>query len=213
MHDINEAARNWVWQFFATDATGHDPYHTERVVTNAKPLAEAEGANIEIVELASWLHDLADDKFYDETSAGVKQVQSWLETNDLGQDDIDRIMGIINHVSFRGGFQEPMTTLEGKVVQDADRLDAIGALGIARTFMFGGAHGRPMHVPDAVVESPVSAEDYRNREVSVLQHFYDKLLHLKDQMNTTTGRRWAEARHDYMLQFLQRFEEEWDGRQ
>ena len=195
------------------DGSGHDWWHIFRVWTLAKKIAVEEKAQVEIVELGALLHDIADWKFHDgDDSIGPEIAREFLNNHDVEPNLSDSVVEIISTVSYKGaGVATPMKTLEGKIVQDADRLDAIGALGIARTFAYGGYKNRLIYHPD---EKPVlheSYEDYKKNEGHTINHFYEKLLLLKERMNTNTGKRIAEGRHKFMQSFLDQFYKEWDG--
>ena len=195
------------------DGSGHDWWHIFRVWTLAKKIAVEEKAQIEIVELGALLHDIADWKFHDgDDSIGPAIAREFLNNQNVEPNVSDSVVEIISTVSYKGaGVATPMKTLEGKIVQDADRLDAIGALGIARTFAYGGYKNRLIYHPD---EKPVlheSYEDYKKNEGHTINHFYEKLLLLKERMNTNTGKRIAEGRHKFMQSFLDQFYKEWDG--
>lgn len=194
------------------DSSGHDFSHIERVRALTQTIASEEGADQFICELAALLHDVADYKIAGDEEVGLARVRHWLETHNADSDTIRRVMDIIGAMSFAGGSQPPMATLEGQVVQDADRIDAIGAIGVARAFAFGGARGRPMHDPSIPPRVHMSTEEYRSAEAPTINHFYEKLLLLKDRLNTSHARRLAEERHRFMLAFLERFYAEWDGR-
>ena len=183
---------------FEGDASGHDFDHTLRVFHTATRLAQEEGADMETVQLAALLHDVDDRKLSPETYEGKLRAVNFLKENNIEEDKIREIICIISHISFSAQLPPP-ESIEGKCVQDADRLDALGAIGIARTFAFGGSRGRRLHDPLGVDEN------------ASVQHFYDKLLRLKDTMHTPTGRRLAEERDQYMRAFLQQFYAEWDG--
>ena len=195
------------------DGSGHDWWHIFRVWTLAKKIAVEEKAQLEIVELGALLHDIADWKFHDgDDSIGPAIAREFLNNQNVEPNVSDSVVEIISTVSYKGaGVATPMKTLEGKIVQDADRLDAIGALGIARTFAYGGYKNRLIYHPD---EKPVlheSYEDYKKNEGHTINHFYEKLLLLKERMNTNTGKRIAEGRHKFMQSFLDQFYKEWDG--
>ena len=195
------------------DGSGHDWWHIFRVWTLAKKIAVEEKAQVEIVELGALLHDIADWKFHDgDDSIGPAIAREFLNNHNVEPNLSDSVVEIISTVSYKGaGVATPMKTLEGKIVQDADRLDAIGALGIARTFAYGGYKNRLIYHPD---EKPVlheSYEDYKKNEGHTINHFYEKLLLLKERMNTNTGKRIAEGRHKFMQSFLDQFYREWDG--
>ena len=195
------------------DGSGHDWWHIFRVWTLAKKIAVEEKAQVEIVELGALLHDIADWKFHDgDDSIGPAIAREFLNNHNVEPNLSDSVVEIISTISYKGaGVATPMKTLEGKIVQDADRLDAIGALGIARTFAYGGYKNRLIYHPD---EKPVlheSYEDYKKNEGHTINHFYEKLLLLKERMNTNTGKRIAEGRHKFMQSFLDQFYREWDG--
>ena len=195
------------------DGSGHDWWHIFRVWTLAKKIAVEEKAQVEIVELGALLHDIADWKFHDgDDSIGPAIAREFLNNHNVEPNLSDSVVEIISTVSYKGaGVATPMKTLEGKIVQDADRLDAIGALGIARTFAYGGYKNRLIYHPD---EKPVlheSYEDYKKNEGHTINHFYEKLLLLRERMNTNTGKKIAEGRHKFMQSFLDQFYKEWDG--
>ena len=197
----------------AGDGSGHDWWHIFRVWTLAKKIAVEEKAQMEIVELGSLLHDIADWKFHGgDDSIGPAMVQEFLSTNDVDPQLTESVVDIVSTISYKGaGVATPMKTLEGKIVQDADRLDAIGALGIARTFAYGGYKNRLIYHPD---EKPVlhqSYTDYKKNEGHTINHFYEKLLLLRERMNTKTGKQIADGRHQFMQKFLEQFYREWDG--
>lgn len=195
------------------EGSGHDWWHVHRVRNVALRLAEEEGADPFVVELAALLHDVADHKFHggDET-AGPRAAREWLEGLGVDEPAVAHVSAIVAELSFRGaGVPTPMSTREGEVVQDADRLDAIGAIGVARTFAFGGSRGRPLHDPEAVPEAHGSFEAYKASRGPTVNHFHEKLLLLRDRMNTRAARRVAEERHRFMEAFLERFHREWDA--
>jgi len=195
------------------EGTGHDWWHVDRVRRVALRLAEEEGADPFVVELAALLHDVADHKFHggDET-AGPRAAREWLEALGVEEATVEHVCTIIAELSFKGaGVATPMSTREGEVVQDADRLDAIGAIGVARTFAFGGSRGRPLHDPEAAPEAHASFAAYKASRGPTINHFHEKLLLLRDRMNTAAARRVAEERHRFMEEFLDRFQREWDG--
>ncbi|MBK6524360.1 MAG: HD domain-containing protein [Crocinitomicaceae bacterium] len=199
---------------FADESTGHDWFHIERVWKNAKQIAATEGGDLFVIELAALLHDIADHKFVEDADAEAKRrIQAMLTKAEVGQHTIDRVIDIVLKSSFKGGIGEnPMTQLEGLIIQDADRLDAIGAIGIARTFAFGGKFGNLLYHPDIPPATFKNAEEYRKNRTHTINHFYEKLLLLKDKMNTPTGRKMAEQRHLFMQEFLNQFYNEWQGK-
>lgn len=195
------------------EGSGHDWWHVHRVRTMALRLAREEGADPYVVDLAALLHDVADHKFHggDET-AGPRVAGEWLESQGAGAETVEHVRAIIAGLSFKGaGVPTPMATPEGRVVQDADRLDAIGATGVARAFAYGGSRGRPMHDPAAAPEMHDSFERYKAGGGPTTNHFHEKLLLLRDRMNTASARRIAVGRHRFMEAFLERFHQEWDG--
>lgn len=192
---------------------GHDWFHIERVYKNALLIAENEECNLEIVKLAALLHDIADSKFHDDDeTVGPKVAKAFLEKEKASGETIVHILNIIEHISYKGGnFKKQFTSKELEIVQDADRLDAMGAIGIARTFNYGGFKNRPIYNPDIAPKLKMSKEEYKKNDDPTLNHFYEKLLLLKDKMNTKTGKKLAEERHDFMVKFLSQFYAEWDG--
>ncbi len=198
---------------FTNDTSGHDWYHMERVWKMARQLGEAEGADLFIVELAALLHDWADWKFSADQSKDTEEMKQLLRNHGATEDQIGNICEIIENVSFKGlEKRSTQSTLEGKVVQDADRLDAIGAIAIARVFAYGGHKGRPIYDPSIPLNVTLTNEQYLKNERSGLAHFFDKLLHLKDQINTESAKKIAEERHRYMEEYVERFLAEWDGK-
>ncbi len=196
----------------AGDSSGHDWWHIHRVRNLARFLARQEGADIFVVELAALLHDIADWKFHDgDETAGPRAARQWLESQQVAEAVIAEVTDIIATLSFKGaGVSCPMKTLAGQVVQDADRLDALGAIGIARTFAYGGHAGRAMYDPDVQPEHHASFAEYRAAEGTTLNHFTEKLLLLRDRMNTEAARRLAAERHAFLEEFHRRFLQEWN---
>lgn len=209
-----ESAADFVKQRFTNEYSGHDYWHIVRVVNNAKYLvAHEENVDADLVELSAWLHDVGDHKFFDGDEAkGHAFVRQWMVGAAMPEMDIERVMQVISEVSFKGAHvQDKPTSKEAQIVQDADRLDAIGALGIARAFAFGGSRDRLMYDPGVAAEQHDSFEAYKNGKGTTVNHFYEKLLLLKDRMHTDTARKLAEERHRFMEQFLDRFYREWEG--
>lgn len=193
---------------------GHDWFHILRVWKNAKLIAANEKVDIFIVELGALLHDIADSKFHngDET-IGPKVAREFLEKEQVHYSIIEQVENIISNISYKGGnFEQTFNSPELKVIQDADRLDAIGAIGIARCFNYGGFKNRPLYNPEIKPNLNLTKEEYKNSEAPTINHFYEKLLLLKDKMNTNTGKKIAEERHQYMESFLQQFYSEWEGK-
>lgn len=192
---------------------GHDWFHIERVLKNASTIAKGENCNLEVVQLGALLHDIADSKFHngDET-VGPRVAREFLESENVDEETIQHVIHIIENISYKGGnFERKFSSKELDVVQDADRLDAIGAIGIARAFNYGGFKNRTLHNPEIAPKTNMSKEEYKKNDSPTLNHFYEKLLLLKDLMNTGTGRQIAGERHRYMENFLAQFYAEWDG--
>ena len=195
---------------------GHDWFHIERVYKNALLISKKEHVDLFIVRLGALLHDIADAKFYDgDETMGPKMATEFLTTQQVDADVRAHIVNIINHISYKNSLSstgEKFTSKELEVVQDADRLDAIGAIGIARCFNYGGFKNRTLYNPEILPNLKMTKEEYKKSEAPTINHFYEKLLLLKDQMNTHTGKEIALERHRYMEQFLRQFYEEWDGK-
>lgn len=192
---------------------GHDWFHIERVYKNALLIAEEEECNLTVVKLSALLHDIADSKFHNgDESIGPKVAREFLDSQKVSEDIILHVIAIIENISFKGGnFEKKFHSKELEIVQDADRLDAIGAIGIARAFNYGGFKNRPLYNPNIQPNLNMSKEEYKNSESPTLNHFYEKLLLLKDKMNTKTGKKIAQKRHDFMVTFMSQFYSEWDG--
>jgi uncharacterized protein len=198
---------------FAGDSSGHDWHHTDRVRRTALAIAREEGGDSVVIELAALLHDVADWKFAGgDHLAGPRAARQWLEQNGAAPALVDHVEQIVAGLSFKGaGVPTPMATLEGQIVQDADRLDAIGAIGIARTFAYGGHKGQPIYDPDLPPTPHDSFAAYKRGGGSTINHFYEKLLLLADRMNTAAARRLAAQRHQFLEQFLEEFLAEWNA--
>ena len=192
---------------------GHDWFHIERVYKNALLIAQEEKCDLQIVQLGALLHDIADSKFHNgDESIGPKIAREFLESQQLDSEKISNIIAIIENISFKGGnFEKKFSSIELNIVQDADRLDAIGAIGIARAFNYGGFKNRALYDPKIAPKLKMSTEEYKKSQAPTLNHFYEKLLLLKDKMNTTTAKKIAEERHRFMESFLAQFYAEWDG--
>ena len=210
---LTERVAGHIRNKFAGEGSGHDWHHISRVRRLAKQIAAAEGANQDVAELAALVHDIADWKFHNgDDSVGPREAARLLREEGAAPDVIEQVVDIVRTISFKGaGVVTAMKTLEGLCVQDADRLDAMGAIGIARCFAYGGYAGRSMYDPDEPPVMHVTAEAYKASKGHSLNHFYEKLFLLKDRMNTATGRAMAEERHLYMEEFVRRFLKEWNG--
>jgi uncharacterized protein len=192
---------------------GHDWFHIERVHKNAMLIAQNEVCDVMIVKLGALLHDIADSKFNDgDESVGPKTARTFLEAEKVDKVTIDHVVKIIQNISYKGGnFEKTFTSIELDIVQDADRLDAIGAIGIARAFNYGGFKNRTLYDPQIAPNTKMTKEEYKNNHAPTLNHFYEKLLLLKDKMNTPSGKQIAKERHRYMEGFLSQFYAEWEG--
>ncbi|WP_297099458.1 HD domain-containing protein [uncultured Draconibacterium sp.] len=207
--ELISATENFIKQHFADDSSGHDWWHIHRVRNMAVHLAKKEGGDLFLIEMAALLHDLDDWKLSD--GENTSKTKSWLNQIGLAKNDIEKIEEIIEQVSFKGaGVETKAVSLEAQIVQDADRLDAIGAIGIARTFAYGGNKGRLLHHPDIEPQLHNSFEEYKKTTAPTINHFYEKLLLLKDRMNTKVAQEIAEERHRFMEDFLAQFFFEWD---
>lgn len=192
---------------------GHDWFHIERVYKNALLIAKEEVCNLQVVQLSALLHDIADSKFHngDET-IGPKIARQFLESAKVSDVIINHVVLIIENISFKGGnFDKKFPSAELDIVQDADRLDAIGAIGIARAFNYGGFKNRALYDPKIAPNTNMTIDEYKNSQAPTLNHFYEKLLLLKDKMNTSTGKKIAKERHRFMENFLAQFYAEWEG--
>ena len=192
---------------------GHDWFHIQRVYKNALLISSGETCDETVVKLGALLHDIADSKFHNgDESVGPKVAREFLESEGVSENIIVHVIQIIDNISFKGGNNEKrFSSIELDIVQDADRLDAIGAIGIARAFNYGGFKNRAMHDPQIAPKMNMTKEEYKSSQAPTINHFYEKLLLLKDKMNTSTGKEIAKKRHDYMQGFLAQFYAEWDG--
>jgi len=208
------ATKNFVRQELANAEGGHDWFHIERVYKNALLIAEEEDVNLDIIALGALLHDIADAKFHqgDET-VGPKKAKQFLQQQNVESATIEHVIKIIEHISFKGGnFQQQFHSKELAIVQDADRLDALGAIGIARTFNYGGFKNRKLYDPAIAPKLNMTKEEYKKGDNPTINHFYEKLLLLKDRMNTQKGKQIAQERHLFMEKFLEQFYAEWEGK-
>lgn len=212
--DIIEQTISYVKQELANAEGGHDWFHIERVWKSAKTIAQTEQANMLVVELGALLHDIADSKFNGgDEELGPQKAEAFLTSLSLSDDIIQQVVFIIRNISFKGGNNlTTQRTLELDIVQDADRLDAIGAIGIARAFNYGGFKNRELYNPAIKPNLNMSKEEYKNSNAPTLNHFYEKLLLLKDLMNTASGKKLAAQRHEFMEHYLTQFYNEWDGK-
>lgn len=213
---VIEKTKEFVRQKLEGEGSGHDWWHIHRVYNIAVNLAKDENTNADlfIIQLGALLHDIADWKFNGgDTNVGAEVSREFLKGLDVDDEIIEHVADIVKNVSFKGsGEKSQMKTLEGMIVQDADRLDAIGAIGIARTFAYGGHDNREMFNPNIKPQNHKTFEEYKNSRGTTINHFYEKLLLLKDLMNTKSGRKYAEKRHKFMEEYLEEFYAEWEGR-
>lgn len=208
-----ETTVEYVRQELQGAEAGHDWWHIQRVWSTAKTIGAAEQANMEVVELAALLHDIADSKFHNgDEEIGPRKAEQFMLSIGVSAETIEHVVAIIRNISFKGGKTErTFSSKELDVVQDADRLDAIGAIGIARTFNFGGYKNNEIYNPELPPQLNMSKEEYKLSKGTTINHFYEKLLLLKDRMNTATGKELALGRHQFMELFLEQFYAEWKG--
>lgn len=206
-----QQTETYVKDILAHDASGHDWFHIERVRKIALHLQQEEGGDPVIIEMAALLHDVADEKLINSEEEGLQKVATFLHKLGVCAEKQAHILAIIENMSFKGGHGGKVTTIEGKIVQDADRLDALGAIGIARTFAYGGKKGHLLYDPNVPYRHEMTKTEYREGKSTALNHFYEKLFKLKDLMNTKSAKQEAEKRHLYMEQFVQQFMKEWNG--
>ncbi|MEH7075478.1 HD domain-containing protein [Neobacillus drentensis] len=209
---IIEQTEVFVRNELGEDATGHDWFHVDRVRRNALHICKEEKAGDPfIIEMAALLHDISDEKLNESSEKGEEKLENFLRTIPLTDEDKKHIKQIIATISFKGGQNTILLTIEAEIVQDADRLDAIGAIGIARAFAYGGKKGQSIYDPSIAVRQEMTVEEYRKGKSTSIHHFYEKLLKLKDLLNTETAQKMAENRQQMMVTFLEQFYQEWDG--
>ena len=206
-----QKALDYARKTFENDFGGHDFFHTLRVYNMAVKIAQKEGADLTIVGLAALLHDVDDRKLSPETCTNKDNARRFLAENGVDVETIETICKIIGEIAYAGTDSVVPSTIEGKCVQDADRLDAIGAVGIGRVFAYGGSHNRYMYNPDIAPKLNMTAEEYHKSNSTTINHFYEKLFNLKDMMNTESAKIIAEGRERYMKEFVDIFLQEWDG--
>lgn len=204
-------AIEFVRHTFHDDHSGHDHFHTLRVYKMATRIAEQENADLTIVQLAALLHDVDDIKLSPETYENQDRARIFLREHNVSEKMIKTICEVISEISFKGTDSIIPQTIEGKCVQDADRLDAMGAIGIARAFAYGGSHNRVLHDPEIEPAIHMKADEYQNHISTTVNHFYEKLFQLKGLMNTSTAKKIAKQREDYMKSYISEFLDEWDG--
>lgn len=210
-----EATKTFVKETLKDAEGGHDWFHIERVYKNALLIAKGETVDLLVVTLGALLHDIADSKFHNgDSTIGPKVAGAFLLKHNLDSATINHVIKIIENISYSSniGIENVFKSIELDVVQDADRLDAIGAIGIARTFNYGGFKNRALYNPEIKPNLNLTKAEYKASNAPTINHFYEKLLLLKDMMNTKTGGKIAKQRHQYMVDFLQQFDAEWEGK-
>lgn len=205
-----EEAGEYIKELLGSDTTGHDFFHSERVYKTSLKIAKSEGGDSFVIGLAAWLHDADDVKLFSESS-DLEHARQFMTKHEVGSNIQERVCKIIHEISFKGTDSVKPSSLEGKIVQDADRLEAIGAIGIARAFAYGGKTGRKIYDPAEKPLLNMDEKTYRAHFDTSINHFYEKLLNLKDMMNTKTGKKLAESRHKFMENYLDEFFAEWNG--
>jgi len=207
---ILQKTAEYIQQEFSGDSSGHDWHHIARVRQNARRICAREGGDSFVVELSALLHDLDDWKFNDHEDDTPRKAEAWMQACGVEEEIARRVCRVIASVSYKGaGEKNQIESLEGCIVQDADRLDAIGAIGIGRAFAYGGYKNRPMYDPNSPPKLHATFEEYKSSKSATINHFYEKLLLLKERMNTAAAKELAEERHEFMLQFLEQFMKEW----
>ena len=211
MEQLVQNATKFIKEIFQNDFSGHDFFHSMRVYRTAINIAEAEHADMQVVALAALLHDVDDRKLSPMTAGKKENAARFMRSQNVSESEIRQVCQIIDEVSFKGTDSVRPSTLEGKCVQDADRLDALGAIGIARTFAYGGSHNRAIYDPELPPRTAMNQAQYYSSKSTSLNHFYEKLFLLEGMMNTETGKAIARKRTQYMQQFVDEFLNEWDG--
>ena len=211
MEQLVQNATKFIKEIFQNDFSGHDFFHSMRVYRTAMKIAEAEHADMEVVALAALLHDVDDRKLSPMTAEKKENAARFMRSQNVPESEIRQVCQIIDEVSFKGTDSVRPSTPEGKCVQDADRLDALGAIGIARTFAYGGSHNRTIYDPELPPRTAMNQAQYYSSKSTSLNHFYEKLFLLEGMMNTETGKAIARKRTQYMQQFVDEFLNEWDG--
>jgi len=212
---IIEKTKGFVKEKLNGEGTGHDYFHIERVLHTSRYIANKEGGDLFVVSLAALLHDISDHKFnHGDSNIGGNIAKEWLIRCEVQEELINHVSLIVKTISFKGGTNTiKQETLEGRIVQDADRIDAMGAIGIARTFAYGGYKNREIYNPEIKPKIYENYEVYQKSNQHTINHFYEKLLLLKDLMNTDTGKEIALKRHQFMESYLKQFYEEWNGKE
>lgn len=211
MKEIIKSTENLLKETFKRESTGHDWYHLNRVRNLALKIYKNEKVgNPFIIEMVALLHDFYDEKLWANPLEKKKDLERYLRNQLDDEKPIEQILSTIDSIAYKGGHGKLATSIEAKIVQDADRLDAIGAIGIARTFAYGGKSGQPLFDPELPIRTDMTYEEYRYGKTTTINHFYEKLLKLKDLMQTKTGKRMAKERHQYLEEFLSRFLKEWN---
>lgn len=211
MEQLVQNATKFIKEVFQNDFSGHDFFHSMRVYRTAINIAEAEHADMQAVALAALLHDVDDRKLSPMTAEKKENAARFMRSQNVSESEIRQVCQIIDEVSFKGTDSVRPSTPEGKCVQDADRLDALGAIGIARTFAYGGSHNRTIYDPELPPRTAMNQAQYYSSKSTSLNHFYEKLFLLEGMMNTETGKAIARKRTQYMQQFVDEFLNEWDG--
>lgn len=211
MEQLVQNATKFIKEVFQNDFSGHDFFHSMRVYRTAMKIAQAEHADLEVVALAALLHDVDDRKLSPATAEKKENATRFMRSQNVPESEIRQVCQIIDEVSFKGTDSVRPSTPEGKCVQDADRLDALGAIGIARTFAYGGRHNRAIYDPELPPRTSMNQTQYYSSKSTSLNHFYEKLFLLEDMMNTKTGKAIARKRTQYMQEFVEEFLREWDG--